>query len=163
MKRAIKGLLAAIGLAPARQVNHANTHVREAEAKIHALQDRLATMRADLEHWKQRYEEKSTAVADLRHAVAQAEAKAERAAAATARAEAQTDEWKTRATALAAELQQIRLQIKEATRTSTSARDQLMAMELKLDLLEAAVNVLDTRTREAAVSRPAAAPDPVSM
>lgn len=152
MKSAIKGFLATIGLAPAGQVERATAQARQTAEKAKSLKDRLASMRADLENWKHRYEEKSNAVAEWKHTAARAEASIERAKADTARAEVYAEEWKTKANALAVQVQELRTRLEEANRTTTASREQLMAMEVKLDLIEAAIHVLDARTREAAVS-----------
>jgi hypothetical protein len=47
----------------------------------------------------------------------------------------------------------MRSRLENAHRATDSANEQLMAMEVKLDLIESAIQVLDTRTREQAVSR----------
>ena len=57
-------------------------------------------------------------------------------------------------------LQNARARLEEAERSAATAHEHLMAMEVKLDLLEAAAQVLDLRTRDEAVphaSRPKAA------
>ena len=73
---------------------------------------------------------------------------------------ARTDEWKRKAEALTSDVRDLKLRLddargrlEEAQRGATFAREHLMAMETKLDLIEAAIQVLDTRTREAAVTR----------
>ena len=152
MKAAIKGLLATIGLAPTGQVEIAIAQTRQASEKAKHLEDRLASARTDLEHWKHRYEEKSNAVAEWKSTVARAESNLERAKANVARAEAHAEEWKAKAGALAAQVQELRTRLEEANRATTSSREHLMAMEVKLDLIEAAINVLDARTRDAAVT-----------
>ena len=45
------------------------------------------------------------------------------------------------------------MRLDNAHRATDSANEQLMAMEVKLDLVESAIQVLDSRTREQAVSR----------
>jgi hypothetical protein len=44
--------------------------------------------------------------------------------------------------------------LRETKAAANGAREYLMATETKLDLIEAALHVLDARTRERAVSRP---------
>ena len=155
MKAAIKGLLATIGLAPAGQVEIATAHARKAAEKAKSLEDRLASMRTDREHWQHRYEEKSNAVAEWKAAAARTEANLERAKATVLRSEAHAEEWKAKAGALAAQVQELRTRLGDAKRATTTSREHLMAMEVKLDLIETAINLLDARTREAAVSRTA--------
>ena len=63
-----------------------------------------------------------------------------------------------RAQALTTQLEEYRARLDGANQATKMAREQLMVMEVKLDLIEAAISVLDARTREAAVSRPADTP-----
>jgi hypothetical protein len=58
------------------------------------------------------------------------------------------DKWRQRQV----EVQQLQTQLAATERELMVARDHLMAIEVKLDILEGAANVLDLRTR-AAVSR----------
>jgi len=155
MKAVIKGLLATIGLAPAGQVEIATAHARKAAEKAKILEDRLASMRTDLEHWQHRCEERSNAVAEWKAAAARTETNLERAKANVVRSEAHAEECKVKAGALTAQVQELRTRLGDANRATTTSREHLMAMEVKLDLIEAAINVLDTRTREAAVTRTA--------
>jgi len=55
----------------------------------------------------------------------------------------------------AAQVKELHETIERANRSTTTAREQLMATEVKLDLIEAAIHVLDSRTREAAVGHSA--------
>ena len=47
----------------------------------------------------------------------------------------------------------LRARLEEAQRTAANAREYLMATEAKLDLIEAAIQVLDARTRETSLNR----------
>lgn len=51
------------------------------------------------------------------------------------------------------DIQKLRLRLADAERELVVAREHLMAIEVKLDILEGAANVLDSRTR-AAIARP---------
>jgi hypothetical protein len=83
------------------------------------------------------------------------------------REQLRTEEWKARSEKLTADaqdlrarLQNSRAKLEEAGRAAATAHEHLMAMEVKLDLLEAAIRVLDLRTRDQVVpraSRPTAA------
>jgi chromosome segregation ATPase len=181
MKGAIRGLLAAFGLAPASQADQLTKETRDLAAKVVQLEERLAQARADAENWKRRHAEGADAVGGWKQAAAKAEAETERVRAAgdrlaadvertaadVRREQARTEEWKGRAEKLAADaqdlrarLQHARAKLEEAERAATTAHEHLMAIEVKLDLLEAAVQVLDTRTRDQAVesaARPQAA------
>jgi chromosome segregation ATPase len=167
MKTAIKALLEAVGLAPASQVERLNGDVRRAETKIAQLEQQLEHVRADGQSWKRRHDDTTEAVAGWKQAAHRAEvetertkggadrtkADLERARADVEREQARVAEWKRRADALTTELQEMRTRLDNAHRATDSANEQLMAMEVKLDLIEAAIQVLDTRTRQPAVSR----------
>jgi chromosome segregation ATPase len=167
MKTAIKSLLSAFGLAPASHVDHLNTDARRAEAKIAQLEAQIAQLRADSESWKRRYDDATEGLAGWKQSAHRAEAETERAKGGAERIkadveraradfereQARTADWRRRAEALTAELQDMRVRLENAHRATDSANEQLMAMEVKLDLIEAAIQVLDTRTREQAVSR----------
>ena len=77
----------------------------------------------------------------------------ERVRADVEREQARTADWRRRAETLTSELHEMRTRLENAQRATESANEQLMAMEVKLDLIEAAIQVLDSRTREQAVSR----------
>ena len=77
----------------------------------------------------------------------------------------ETVEWKRRGEQLFADAKELKErlhktqgELKEALRAATLTREHLMAMEVKLDLIEAAILVLDLRTRDEAVARP---PEPL--
>jgi chromosome segregation ATPase len=174
MKGAIKGILSALGLAPASQSGRLLNDARDLAAKVALLEDRLAQARADADSWKRRHTETADAVAAWKQSATKSDAEMERIRAASdrhaadveratadaKREQARTEEWKGRAEKLAADahdlrarLQKSRAKLEEAERTAATAQEHLMLMEVKLDLLEAAVQVLDLRTRELALVR----------
>jgi chromosome segregation ATPase len=181
MKGAIKGFLSAFGLAPAAQVERMTKDTQDAAARVAQLEERLAQARADAESWKRRHGDTTEALAGWKQSAARADAETERLRAASDRLAAdldragadvkrelaRTEEWKTRSEKLTADaqdlrarLQHSRAKLEDAERATTTANEQLMAMEVKLDLLEAAIRVLDLRTRDQVVpraSRPQAA------
>ena len=61
---------------------------------------------------------------------------------------------KARAEASRKEKLNLRAHLEEAQRTAITVRDYVMATEAKLDLIEAAIQLLDSRTREAEINRP---------
>ena len=167
MKTAIKGLLSAVGLAPFSQVERLHADIRRAEVKIIRLEEQLVQVRADGQSWKRRYDDTTEGLAGWKQAAHRAEAEAERAKgsgdrvkadlervrADVEREQARTADWRRRAETLTSELHEMRTRLENAQRATESANEQLMAMEVKLDLIEAAIQVLDSRTREQAVSR----------
>jgi chromosome segregation ATPase len=174
MKTAIKSLLGAIGLAPAGLVERLTDESQRAAGKVTQLEERLAQLRAETDTWKRRHEDTADAVAGWKQAASRAQDDADRAKTeierlkadiVRARADAErehgkTDEWKSRTEKMTAEAEDLRARLhnararlEETQRTAIFAREHLMAIEVKLDLIEAAIQVLDTRTREQAVSR----------
>jgi chromosome segregation ATPase len=146
MKTAIKAMLAAVGLAPAGQVEHLAARAREAADRATALEERMTKLRADIENWKRRYEESANTAAEWKHAASAAETKGQRAA-------AQAEELKARLEMQGAKILALRDQLEKANHAATTAREHLMATEVKLDVIEAAIQVLDVRTRDAVVTR----------
>ena len=147
MKAAITKALALIGLAPTGRAARAEADAQRAVQRAAALEDRLASTRAELERWKRRYEEKASAAAAWKESAAEVEAKAK---ADTARIKAACEKLKTRAAALASQVADFQARLEQADRATSATREELMVVETKLDLLEAAIHVLDARTREGA-------------
>lgn len=126
MKTVLIKVLAAFGLVPARryaalsrQMEKMTRELRVSRKHVSAADARVGQLERQLQQEGQRLK-KSLAAAD-QHVVA------------TTR---QDGEWKAMQTRLA-----------ETERALAIARDQLMAIEVKLDILEGAANVLDARTR----------------
>ena len=150
MKAQIRKLLAIFGLATAGQVAQASAQAHQAAHKVKQLDTRMAKLREDAENWRQRQQQAADAAAEWKTAAARAEANVAKADEETVRLRAQLAEWRARAEALAAELREHRDRLDESKRVSTRAREHLMATEVKLDLVEAAIRMLDERTRDTA-------------
>jgi hypothetical protein len=120
---ALRSLLAIFGLAPAGAVTAARAHAENEAEKA----------RTDARSWKTRAEE-------LNEKARQADELATRLAKAQRQAE--------RADLYRAELKEARERIERAEKAIALSREHLMATETKLDLVEAAINVLDRRTRD---------------
>ena len=154
MNATIRRALAGVGLASAGQVQRLAEESRQMSDKVKNLEDRVAKLRADAETWKRRHEEIAAKLREWKDVAAEAEADAQRMRAGAEHAKARASEWKTRAEALMEEKRDLRARLEEVQRASITARDYLMASEAKLDLIEAALQVLDSRTREAAITHP---------
>lgn len=150
MKTAIMRMLATVRLAPASRVEHLADQAQRAAARVSGLEERLAKLRADVDTWKRHYEDSAKTAAEWKQTASAANAKTARSAAHSKRAEASAEEWKARAIALKAQLHSLRERLSHASHAATLAREHLMATEVKLDLVEAAIQVLDTRTRKTA-------------
>lgn len=153
MMATIKQALAGVGLVPAGQLHRVAEESRQMSERLKSVEDRVAKLRADAETWKQRHDEVAAKLREWKDAAAQAAADAERMRAGAEHAKARASEWKARAEALTEEKRDLRARLDEVQRAAITTREYLMATEAKLDLIEAALQVLDSRTREAAITR----------
>jgi hypothetical protein len=136
----LTNVLAPLGLVPAGDAKRLHAESERTAEKLRTLEGRLAELKADAESWKRRHEETARKLADAQAAAARAEARAQRE-------EARAEELKGRGNALVAEMKEMRARLQDASRTGATVREHLMATETKLDLIEAALQVLDARTR----------------
>jgi DNA repair exonuclease SbcCD ATPase subunit len=125
LRTSVRHGLAVFGLAPA-------SHVTALEAQAHGDRAAAEKLRGDVQTWKARAE-------DLAARAKQADVLAER----LAKAEKQAQ----RADAYLAELREARERVERAEKAIALSREHLMATETKLDLVQAALTVLDQRTR----------------
>jgi len=128
VKRLVIKLLAAVGLAPARRYAMASRQAHELAVEVRVWKKRATKSDARVRELEQQLK-------DQIHRLKEARAAAEKKANLTGRDQA---EWKAMQSRLA-----------ESERALAIAREQLMAIEVKLDILEGAANVLDARTRSA--------------
>lgn len=149
MKAMVTRMLAACRLAPAGQVHRLEAEALETSRRSRVLEERLTSTRAELERWKQRCEERSSAASTWKQTAGELEAKARTD---SARLKATCDELKGRAATLAVQVSDFQARLEQADRAAEATRQELKVMETKVDLLEAAIQVLDARTREGAVS-----------
>ena len=126
---------------------------RQLSEKMKSLEDRMAKLRNDADTWKRRNDDLEAKLTEWKSAAARAEADAQYARTGVEHAKARINEWKQRADALTEEKLALRARLEEAQRAALTAREYLMATEMKLDLIEAAIQVLDSRTRESVVNR----------
>jgi chromosome segregation ATPase len=136
----VSRLLTALGLV--RASAHAATceQVRKIESRAGKLAQSVEELRAELRSSKARAGEAEKRAGELeREAVRQSE----RAEKIRADLNAQLDTERGRV----AEFQALRQRLGAAEREAAVARDHLMAIEVKLDILEGAANVLDRRIR----------------
>lgn len=152
MKATIRQALAGVGLVPAGDLQKLADELRQTTEKVRSLEDRVVKLRADADTWKRRHEEISGKLREWKELAAQAEAEAARMREGAEHAKARASEWKARAEAAEREKRDLRARVEEAQRAATMARDYVMATETKLDLIEAAIQVLDLRTREPAIT-----------
>ena len=165
MKAVLKRLIAAFGLAPARHVARLADEASKAAHRARKTEERLTKVRTDADGWKRRHEGAVATLAEWKQAAADAEMRAKRATADLERAvgdgerlQAKIGELRARVHTSGEEIQDLRARLQETRRRTSGAHEQLMAMEVKLDLLEAAIRILDTRTRAGAEPAPAETP-----
>ena len=125
----LHSLLGAVGLASAGQV-------RTAQQRAIDLKRAVADSREEAARWKAKANELSAKLSDAEHA-------AER----LPKVERQLQQWKQRDEMHAAKLAEVRERMRRAERAAALSQEHLIATETKLDIVEAALGVLDRRTR----------------
>ena len=160
MKTAIKTLLAKVGVAPAAHLARLEADVRRAEVKAAQLEQRIVTLHSEADGWKRRHEDAADASAGWKLAARRTQAELDRLKEDAGKGKKALEREKAAAERDKACLQDVRGALDRARSRLVNARrgmelsnEQLMAMEVKLDLIEAAIQVLDGRTREQSVSR----------
>jgi chromosome segregation ATPase len=133
----LHSLLGAIGLTSA---GHARTLLKRVEAaddRVALLTRHMTAARDEAARWKSKADELSARVAN-----------AERAAGQLPKVERELQQWKTRDEKRAAQLAEVRERMIRAERAAELSQEHLTATEAKLDIIEAAIGVLDRRTRQ---------------
>ena len=125
----LQSLLGAVGLASAGQV-------RTAQQRADELKRAIADSRTESARWKAKANELTTKLSD-----------AEQAAERLPKVERQLQQWKARDEMHAAKLADVRERMRRAERAAALSQEHLIATEAKLDVIEAALGVLDRRTR----------------
>ena len=125
----LQSLLGAVGLASAGQV-------RTAQQRADELKRAIADSRTEAARWKAKANELTTKLSD-----------AEQAAERLPKVERQLQQWKARDEMHAAKLADVRERMRRAERAAALSQEHLIATEAKLDVIEAALGVLDRRTR----------------
>ena len=132
----LHSLLGAFGLASAGQARTLATRAESADQRILELRRAVVEAREEVARWKSKAGELTERVAKSEHA-------AER----LPKIERELQQWKARDEKHVAQLAEVRERMLRAERAATLSQEHLTATETKLDLIEAALNVLDRRTR----------------
>lgn len=138
-----------MGLTSAAYARALSQRAEAADRRAGEMKEALADARADAARWKAK-------AAELGERLAKLEDSAER----LPKLEREMQQWKTRDEKHVAQLAEVRERMERAERAVALSREHLMATETKLDIIEGAVNVLDTRTRRALES---SAPEPAGI
>lgn len=133
IKSALTRALALFGLAPAGSVRSLFERAEKAEARAGEFKSQVVELRSETQRHKARAEELQQ---QLKSALADVERHRARASEVTSAIE----KWRAKG-------EQIRGKVAGTAQTVQVAQEHLMATETKLDLLEAAINLLDRRTR----------------
>ncbi len=133
----LHSLLGAIGLSSAGQVRTLQKRAEATDQRIAELKRAIGEARDDAARWKAKAGELTDRAA-----------KAEHAAERLPKVERELQQWKTRDEKHVAQLAEVRERMLRAERAATLSQEHLTATETKLDVIEAALNVLDRRTRK---------------
>ena len=133
-------LLAAAGLVRAARYAAAAEQLRKVEARAARAGQAVDEARAEIRDWKAKAGEAEKHLKDAERDAARQSTRADKI---KAELGAQLEIERGRL----AEFQAMRTRLVDAERDIAVARDHLMAVEVKLDILEGAANVLDARTR----------------
>ena len=152
----IRRALETMGLVTEGKYAVAIERLKKAEARALKLAQHVREARAETQTWKSKTAEAQDALrkaqARAAEAIQKAEAKAADAQRQARRAEAIRVEAERRAQKTI-DLEGMQKELERSEHELLLAREQLMAVEVKLDILEGAANVLDTRTRGIASRR----------
>ena len=133
-------LLAAAGLVRASRFAAVEEQVRKADGRAGKLTQTVDELRAEVRDWKAK-------AGDAEKRAREQEREAERHSTRAEKIRADLGALLEVERARLAEFQAMRQRLINAERDLAVARDHLMAIEVKLDILEGAANVLDGRTR----------------
>jgi chromosome segregation ATPase len=137
----LSSLFRTLGFVRADRLAAAEEQIRKVQAQAAKAGEGIEQSKADAREWRARAGEAEKRVHDLEHEVGRQTERLEKV-----RADLTTQLQAERARV--AELQQaLRQRLVDADRDLLVARDHLMAIEVKLGILEGAANVLDGRSR----------------
>jgi predicted nucleic acid-binding Zn-ribbon protein len=130
-------LLGIVGLTTAGRAQTMAKRLETADQRGAELKRAVAEAREDAARWKARAGELTARAA-----------KAEQAAERLPKAERELQRWRTRDEKHTAQLAEVRERMIRAERAAELSQEHLTATEAKLDVIEAAIGVLDRRTRQ---------------
>ena len=133
----LRSLLGAVGLASAGQARTLMKRAETADQRAAELKRAVADHRTEMVRWKTKANELSKRLSEAEHA-------AER----LPHVERRLEQSKARDDMHVAKLAEVRERMRRAERAAALSQEHLTATETKLDVIEAALNVLDRRTRK---------------
>jgi predicted nucleic acid-binding Zn-ribbon protein len=132
----LHSLLGAVGLATAGRARTLTKRVEAADHRTSELKRAVADARQETARWKARASELTDRVGN-----------AERAAERLPKVERELQQVRARDEKHVAQLAEVRERMLRAEKAAALSQEHLTATEAKLDVIEAAINVLDRRTR----------------
>lgn len=138
-----------LGLVSGKTYDALAEEQRKTERRAGKLAQLLEETKADSRQWKEKAQQASAALKTSQEAVAVAERQLRLAEKLKEEAEKHRRSEQDRT----AELAVLQQRLTDSERDLAVAREQLMAIEVKLDILEGAANVLDGRTRDIVMRR----------
>jgi DNA repair exonuclease SbcCD ATPase subunit len=160
VKRLLIRLLNMLGLVTAGRYRVVAEQLRDSESRVKKLTKVLEATRSEIKGWKGKTNEAAQRVKTLERDAAKREQRAEKerhdlqeqmSKRQREVAHLQTQVDRLRKTN--AEIDELLVRLADAERELSVAREHLMAVDVKLDILEGAANVLDVRTRSAIVQQ----------
>ena len=149
MKRLVIRLLGMLGLVTSGRHRALAVQLREAEVRAKKLTKLVDEIRAESREWKTKANDAAKKLKSGDKDATRSEQRVEKLRAEGERLRAEIHRIKAKDV----ELDALMTRLIDAERELTIAREQLMAVEVKLDILEGAANVLDERTRAVIAER----------
>jgi len=160
VKRLLIRLLNMLGLVTAGRYRVVAEQLRDSESRVKKLTKVLEATRSESKGWKGKTNEAAQRVKTLERDAAKREQRAEKERhdlqEQMSKRQREVAHLQTQVDRLGktnAEIDQLLVRLADAERDLSVAREHLMAVDVKLDILEGAANVLDTRTRSAIVQQ----------
>lgn len=132
----LHSLLGSVGLTTAGRARVLTTRVEVADQRIAELKRAVAEARDEAARWKTKARE-----------LTEEAARSDKAAVRLPKLERELQQWKARDEKHVAQLAEVRERMLRAERAAALSQEHLTATETKLDVIEAALHVLDRRTR----------------
>jgi chromosome segregation ATPase len=134
------GLFQLMGMVSAARLEDASERLRKAQARVESLSQKLEEVQAESRAWRTKLE-------DSQKRLEHAEERAAREAQRLEKFKAESARDAVREKKRNIDMPALEKRLDDADGTLVTARDHLMSVEVKLDILEGAANVLDARTR----------------
>ena len=147
IRSALRHVLAALGLASRRRVENLLEATSRAKSRSDKLRGQLATARTELRNVKGEVKRTAKAQAAAMSETDEAHTRAEKLTAKSAEWKRTADDWKRRAEEYRTRLREVQRKLKSVEQSTRLAHEHLMSVEVKLDLVDAAIRTLDDRTR----------------